>query len=928
MVVSAFSSSRLRAAREVVGETDDVDFIEFGSLVGQFLALGDGAAGGLPGRGHVEAAISLACEALPSASLFEPVASTAGFQSRVTQCLDKLRGYGLEAAQLGELSMEAAPDLAAKLEGLAFIQSEAARTLDLLGKRFNSERIRQCLDLPPEAPFNARIVLLAGSDDEAVNLSWIPWAVECGVDITVVVDAHPTDPKMFSGAANIVRFLGVDASYLPRANALTSRLFASTPFEGSASPLEVQVLAMPDPLAESEWTLRAALEEIQAGTPAEHIAIVVRRMEEYAPGLEASAVRLGATLSVTRTMPLLAAGLPKFLLELLESLSDREPTRLGHVLRSTYFGLSAEDQTTLDEAFREARRDRADPWKTLSESMVPLQDRFPWIESLLTWRAIGKSEPAPLAEWVDRLRDLGELPWLQRVFEGGEPTSIRDRYAMNVLQRCLAELAAVERVRNNTPLALSGFVRKCRERWDREDVAIPRGESGIAVVSSAGAIGHAEVVYVLGMLEGVFPRRRSEDPILTDEDLDWLSSRTGHPIPDSHRRAAEERDEFFRVCSAPTRRLVLSYPQSSDDKDNVKAFYLMQVEDLMGIKKPEVRSRQQWVPIHPISGADQRLLRALQGPRDEPLRNEFDGEEARDLVRRKSGDTYQLRDLQRVLECPFRYMAASKLGIHSLRPQSRWNRLLGLPEKVNLPATPDPETAHRRLTDELESLLAELYGETTEEDLAVMRLGGRRLIGEWVEREFRAREVWKRAAAQPDPTFDEELRSRFKTPDGQELDLKGKFSGLSQYGSHRVLNLFIAHEPFVDFRAPSLLDRLGESDKFYFGMALAAIRDPKQGIGLEVDTGRGDRRLILSPRPIPPPNAAKGLDVITVDEDERREWVDFVVSQCRTALARLSGPAVDAQPGDHCDYCDMGELCRRSRGFSELGDPFDDTGGE
>ena len=51
-----------------------------------------------------------------------------------------------------------------------------------------------------------------------------------------------------------------------------------------------------------------------------------------------------------------------------------------------------------------------------------------------------------------------------------------------------------------------------------------------------------------GMLEGVFPRRRSEDPILTDleraEISLYLETR---PLPDSHREARRERDQFYRL---------------------------------------------------------------------------------------------------------------------------------------------------------------------------------------------------------------------------------------------------------------------------------------------------------------------------------------------------------------------------------------------
>lgn len=927
LIVTAFSPGRLRAAKEIVGDDPEVDFVEFGGLVGQFLALAGEAAGGLPGRGHIEAAVALGCQVLPESSIFHPVSHTGGFQALVTRKLDQLRGYGLESAQLKALSQEAEGELANKLEGLALIQAEAAHSLDLLGKHFNSARIRECIDLPTDMPFEAKIILLAGTSDDPTNLSWIPWAVQAGIDLTVLVDTHPTDDGMFEGAKNIAHALGVEPSYLLKVNSLTSQLFSKGTYDGAVQPLEVEVHAMPDPLAECEWALRIALQEIESGTPQEKIAIVVRRMDEYAPSLEASAVRLGVTLSVTRTMPLLAAGLPKFLLELLESLVEKEPTRLVHLLRSSYLGIPADDLAALSDLFREVRVDKADSWKTLADGLLARKDLIPWAGQLFRWRAEALGEPTTLAGWAERLRELGELPWLQRTFEGAEPTAVRDRYAMNVLQRCIAEMAAVQRVRDDHAMNLSGFKNRCRDRWEQEEVAIPRAEDGVAVVSSAESIGDAEVVMVLGMLEGVFPRRRSEDPILTDKELAWISSKIGHILPDSHRRAREERDEFFRVCSSASRRLILSYPQSGEDKDNVLAFYLAEVQELTKATT-KAHSRKQWVPEQPISAADLRLKAALEGDREEPLANELRTDEASDFVRRQAGDRYTLRDLQTVLECPFRYVASGKLQLRSFRPQSRWNHLLGLPEKVNLPSTPNRETALRRLNEELDSLLSELYGEATPEDLVVMRLGGQRLIAEWVDREFYAREIWKRAAAQPDPKFDEELRSRFKTRDNQEVDLKGKFAGLSYHGSHRVLNLFVAHEPYQQRQAPTLLERLRDSDRFAFGMALAAIRDPKQGVGLEIDTGKGERRLILSPRPMPPPAVAKNLSVETIDEDERREWIDFVESQCRTALARLNKPSVDAQAGDYCKYCDMGELCRRSKAFSELGDPFEDGGEE
>lgn len=922
VVLTAFSPGRLRAAREILGESA-ADYLEFGQLVGHFLALSDALAGGLPGRGHLQAAVSLACEGVEDGP-YAAAASTQGFQTRTIAVLDRLRGFGVEADELDRLSAQAPEPLAGKLKTLAAIQRESAHSLALLGKHFNSERIRTCLDLPPKSSLPDRVIVLCGSHDDPVDLSWVRWAADCGVEVTAIVDDHPANDQVFPGAKAAVALLGEQPKPLHLPNELTGRLFADRDVAGSRKPLDVEVWAMPDPFGECEWTLRSICEQLASGVESAAMAIVARRMEEYAPILESAARRLGVTLSVARSMPLLGAGIARFLLELLEALAGREPNQLRVALRSSYFGLDFSTRTQVEEIFREARRDRTEPWRALETLAKGAVDAPTWLGELLAWRAEALLEPASLAQWSDRLRDLGTLPWLARAFEGSGPTQARDQYAMNVLQRSLAEMAAIDKIHDRKPMTLPAFVRRCRTRWEREQVSTPRGEGGIAVVGSAEEIGPTDVVYVLGMLEGVFPRRRTEDPILFDSDLNWISDKVGHRIPDSRRRAAEERDEFFRVCSAPSQRLVFSYPMAAEDRDNVRAFYLTEVERLMGIRESS-RSRRTWVPEHPIAEADIRLAEALGAPREDPLPIRLDSEQVAARVRRTPGESYSLADLSRVLACPFRFLASNRLELRAHRPQSRWNRLLDLPKQVSLPAQPDHLTAIARMTERLDELVDDMTGETTPEDLTMMRLGGRRLIDEWVRREFEARERWGRGQAYPGVSFEEGLRSRFKTRDGQILELRGKFAGMSEIADHKVINLFMAHDPVEGADAPTFHERLRESDRFEMGMVLAAIPPAKAGVGLEVDVLGQQRHLFLTPRPSPPPSVTANLKLSTFDDEERRDWIKFVEEQVRIALRRLSEPAVEARPSEEaCRFCDMGELCRRAHDFGEVPDPFVD----
>jgi len=926
VVVTAFSPGRLRAARETLGESA-ADYLEFGQLVGHFLALSEALAGGLPGRGHLQAAVSLACEAVEDGP-YATAASTQGFQTRTIAVLDRLRGFGLEATELEGLAGQAPEPLAGKLKTLAAIQRESAHSLALLGKHFNSERIRTCLDLPPTGSLPDRVIVLCGSHDDPVDLSWVRWAADCGVEVTVIVDAHPSNDQVFPGARAAAALLGESPKPLHLPNKLTGRLFAERDIPGSRKPLEVEVWAMPDPFGECEWTLRTICDQLASGVDAATIAIVTRRIDEYATILEAAARRLGVTLSIARSMPLLGAGIARFLLELLEALAAREPNQLRVALRSSYFGLDFDTRNLVEELFREARRDRTEPWRTLDTLAKGTKEAPTWLGELLAWRTDALREPSSLAAWSDRLRDLGTLPWLARAFEGSGPTRDRDQYAMNVLQRSLAEMAAIDKIHDRKPMTLQAFVRRCRSRWEREQVSTPRGEGGVAVVASAEEIGPADVVYVLGMLEGVFPRRRTEDPILFDSDLAWISDQIGHRIPDSRRRAAEERDEFFRVCSAPAKRLVFSYPMAGEDRDNVRAFYLTEVERLMGIRESS-RSRRTWVPDVPVAAADVRLAEALQSPREDPLPIRLESEQVAARVRRIPGESYSLADLSRVLSCPFRFLASNRLELRAQRPQSRWNRLLDLPKRVSLPAQPDPLTAAARMTERLDELVDDMTGETTPEDLAMMRLGGRRLIGEWVKREFEAREQWGRGQAYPGVSFEEGLRSKFKTRDGQTLDLSGTFAGMAEIADRKVINLFMAHDPVAEADAPKFHERLRESDRFEMGMVLAAIPPGGAGVGLEVDVLGQQRRLFLSPRPTPAPAVTANLKLSTFDDEERRDWIAFVEEQVRIALRRLSEPDVEARPSeDACRFCDMGELCRRAHDFGEVPDPFVDADDE
>ncbi len=71
--------------------------------------------------------------------------------------------------------------------------------------------------------------------------------------------------------------------------------------------------------------------------------------------------------------------------------------------------------------------------------------------------------------------------------------------------------------------------------------------------------GTFQLVCVCGLDRGRLPKKRSEDPLLRDDDVTWLNAQLGVNLPTSSDTAETERRRFFAALSACTDRLWLSY---------------------------------------------------------------------------------------------------------------------------------------------------------------------------------------------------------------------------------------------------------------------------------------------------------------------------------------------------------------------------------
>lgn len=445
-------------------------------------------------------------------------------------------------------------------------------------------------------------------------------------------------------------------------------------------------------------------------------------------------------------------------------------------------------------------------------------------------------------------------------------------------------------------------------------------------------IGPVRSVYLLGLLEGVFPRRRSEDPILTD----WDRGRISELFPDrtrlrnSHDKAAAERDEFIRLCGAPSERLVMTYPQTEEDRDNVRAFYLIEVERAMGgraVQRDHARSRL--FDSQSVLEADKALAGAFAAERAHAPPEELRTPEARSIVRAAETRHLTPDDLSEILDCPFRYLVNRSLRLEPNRRRSRWHRLYRLPRDTGLASLPIREAAEKALALALDAEVSRHLSDASPHDLALMRSGGERLIDEWLEREFRARELWPRDSLEDKPSFENgQLRSKLKARE-TFIFLKGDFPALSVRGPYRVLHLFAASDPFEDGSegGSELWHKLGDRHQFELGLYLTALAsNTGDRVGIEVDTASGSRLLFLTPRPDGQiaSDTKRDFRIIAIDTDLRAQIRMNVGNKVSQAVNRIHDVLVQPMPEPKkCRLCEYGELCRRSTEYGEgEEDPF------
>ena len=922
-LVTTLDSKHLAALRYAVPSEAEVELLEFGRMVAKFARLADADPRPLAGGAHLMGSIAEACESLDSDSPFYGSRRFGGLHRRLAETIKELASWGFESESLAIAGSECSTDLEAKLKSLAWIWEKAEHRLAQFGCELSHRHIGHCLASEPDADvaFPRCLVFLDG-EFAPKHADWLRWAATTGAEITVVVEGSPSAADLFETSRLVEQTLG-PAQQVGESSPFVRSLFAGTV---AAEPgISVGKFVAADPLAEVEWALRQAM-ELAGGRDYHRIGVFARSMEDYGPLIEAAALRLEVPVRISRRAGLKTNGFLKALFGLVGALGSEDVRNLARACQSSYFqfpsGLRREFEGELVQAFREG----SPAWQRIGDWSKSQAEAVPWLAEVLKWRA-ESLRATTLRVWRDRMSELGNLfPAIsQGVFQE------RDIRAKNSFERALGVRASFLETKELSLADLAGEVASVLEE---NDYTLPSAPYGIQVSDSPKGFSAVDHLFVLGMLEGVFPRRRSESPILTDADRKEIAEHRAlmFPMEDSFLKARRERDAFVALCSVPSSGLTFSYPETTDDRDNIPAFYMEEAKRAVGGELRQNTYPRAWVapPVDKCRADSDKGLRAAldAGPTGQPVENEI-SDSVREAVVGRVPDALSPRQLRSAFECPFRHFAQELLRLYPDRDSRRWYQLRKLPQESQLMRQPTREQAEAALQNLLETQLEEMRPHTSEADWLLMRQGGERLIRDWVAREFRARELWEKdpgseqaGVAFGSPTLRDELPRSAK--------VTGTVAGTSRMGPYKVVHMVESNTPSYERGAAfGLKDR----DMLYYGLHLMAGFEKGSNMALEVESMSGGRKLLLLPRAEEPAligDRERGLEVFDLagSGDPNATNVAFferVKELLGQAAKAIRGVDVHSSPGEACAFCDHGELCRQSAEFGEAESPFGES---
>lgn len=926
------------------------------------------------------AQVAIASRVAESASgIFVRAKNTLGFHERLADLITELLGAGLTPSQLEEGAQRAEvldSRFPQKANSIAALWREYARTLSKLDMSLPAEmQVRAC-DIVTNTPIPGDELWLDGfrylTQVQIDLLSLL--AADRRVGITLAWDRGKSD--LFVGTVTLLRRLEerfeivwVDVADAPtKHRTQTMRSLSQELFQLDHPPGEwdrkVHILDCPNRLAEVEWLARRILKkQSEEGLESGDFAVVARGMDTYGPILEQVLPRFG--LAASRVVERRAIDNPfvRFLLDVIALIRDDWPREAVYGVIGSTYAWTREDQASLRAELRNARpRNGLEYWRRRAKEMVVECRPAERLSHLASWSVKFEGRQTPL-DFATHTRDMfNELGWLDRANEAGAPHRREDFVAGEVALRAADALSEIEAIGGESKMRLGRFLALWTRMCTLSRYRTEERHAGIRIVESPDEIGSPpKVAMMLGLLEGVFPRRMTEDPFLNDEERLELRRVTGCHLSTGVERTEDERLRFCLSATLPTDELFLFYPRTDENSESIPTLYLDDVrnsvpqpyldEESILLAPPSTADTFQSSQLAPdlkyaLTAGDRLLAAAADAPgaleaasidvpevaemleswRKLPRLPKLHDPDAVVRAQRKPG-AVSVTELESLSRCPFQHWAQysamlrpSSFGVTRADQGSLIHRILARAMRLTEGAL------FERLMKQLDVELEDLALEVGEWEYDLLRAYATKLLGEFAERE----EAFQRAHGLVPERFEwrfggqseEEIRDptsmvkalTLELDDVGELMLAGSIDRVDrdpQSGAVVVMDYKLGAA------TPNRLKAMEEGDSLQMPFYVLAAREllGSAAVGAGYDGLERNQRFLLTPmlpdRKFPSAGLPDGSEARVMADKRWDEIIATAKGKAAAAIRMYQNADITPHPTpDGCRTCSYGDLCR------------------
>lgn len=315
------------------------------------------------------------------------------------------------------------------------------------------------------------------------------------------------------------------------------------------------------------------------------IAVIGRNIEGYVPHLEDAMRLYDIPFFADRREDIDSRPITIFIISLIETLiSNIEPSRFISYLKCPLSPIDIDDATELEnyiELWKISKRELVKDFEKNPEGLVGDPDEAS-LEKLNKLNQIRKNAVIPLIQLKKELEDKNGGEITRLIYKFMEQNGVIDKLSeytnaifetdtalaseqYRAYKSCLSAMGQLSALLENERVSLKRYLELFRLALSCEDVGSIPHHLDEVTVGDAGRMrnGKIKVSFLLGMNDGVFPARHSEDGIFTDADRTLIRNADIDILTTSSLLNQNENYYLYTALTTACDRVYISYAKNS-----------------------------------------------------------------------------------------------------------------------------------------------------------------------------------------------------------------------------------------------------------------------------------------------------------------------------------------------------------------------------